>query len=72
MPYEYQQNYGAYTPSPGPYGNIGPSNISHTSTTMLVPPNINSIMSVAPPPQFLGGPVNMMPSSSINQNLSEY
>lgn len=35
-----QQNYGStYAPSPSPYGNLGPSNISHTSTTMLVPSN---------------------------------
>ncbi|KAJ6634805.1 hypothetical protein Bhyg_13385 [Pseudolycoriella hygida] len=33
------QSYGAYTPSPSPYGNLGPSNVSHTSTTMLVPSN---------------------------------
>ncbi|XP_031626186.1 uncharacterized protein LOC116342639 [Contarinia nasturtii] len=32
-----EPNYGSYAPSPSPYSNLGPSNISHTSTTMLVP-----------------------------------
>nr|XP_040223346.2 protein eva-1-like isoform X2 [Anopheles coluzzii] len=56
-------SYGPYTPSPGPYGNLGPSNISHTSTTMLVPPcSMGTIMSTSQPPGYLGGPINIMPS----------
>lgn len=42
-----QQTYGSYAPSPSPYGNLGPTNVSHTSTTMLVPTNA-------------GGPVGTM------------
>uniref|UniRef100_A0A182TSE8 Uncharacterized protein n=1 Tax=Anopheles melas TaxID=34690 RepID=A0A182TSE8_9DIPT len=58
-----RQSYGPYTPSPGPYGNLGPSNISHTSTTMLVPPcSMGTIMSTSQPPGYLGGPINIMPS----------
>uniref|UniRef100_A0A182Y7E1 Uncharacterized protein n=1 Tax=Anopheles stephensi TaxID=30069 RepID=A0A182Y7E1_ANOST len=58
------QSYGPYTPSPGPYGNLGPSNISHTSTTMLVPPCSMgaAIMSTSQPPGYLSGPINIMPS----------
>uniref|UniRef100_A0A182M9Y8 SUEL-type lectin domain-containing protein n=1 Tax=Anopheles culicifacies TaxID=139723 RepID=A0A182M9Y8_9DIPT len=56
-------SYGPYTPSPGPYGNLGPSNISHTSTTMLVPPcSMGAIMSTSQPPGYLSGPINIMPS----------
>uniref|UniRef100_A0AAG5CVM9 Uncharacterized protein n=1 Tax=Anopheles atroparvus TaxID=41427 RepID=A0AAG5CVM9_ANOAO len=56
-------SYGHYTPSPGPYGNLGPSNISHTSTTMLVPPcSMGAIMTTSQPPSYLSGPINMMPS----------
>ncbi|XP_035899114.1 protein eva-1-like isoform X2 [Anopheles stephensi] len=57
-------SYGPYTPSPGPYGNLGPSNISHTSTTMLVPPCSMgaAIMSTSQPPGYLSGPINIMPS----------
>ncbi|KFB43144.1 AGAP003572-PA-like protein [Anopheles sinensis] len=56
-------SYGHYTPSPGPYGNLGPSNISHTSTTMLVPPcSMGAIMSTSQPPGYLSGPINIMPS----------
>ncbi|XP_050090331.1 protein eva-1 isoform X2 [Anopheles aquasalis] len=56
-------SYGPYTPSPGPYGNLGPSNISHTSTTMLVPPcSMSAIMSTSQPPGYMSGPVNIMPS----------
>uniref|UniRef100_A0A182PS17 Uncharacterized protein n=1 Tax=Anopheles epiroticus TaxID=199890 RepID=A0A182PS17_9DIPT len=58
-----RQSYGPYTPSPGPYGNLGPSNISHTSTTMLVPPcSMGTIMSTSQPPGYLSGPINIMPS----------
>lgn len=31
----FQHNYGMYSPAPSPYGNT--ANLSHTSTTMLVP-----------------------------------
>ncbi|XP_035774292.1 protein eva-1-like [Anopheles albimanus] len=56
-------SYGPYTPSPGPYGNLGPSNISHTSTTMLVPPcSMSAIMSTSQPPGYMSGPINIMPS----------
>ncbi|XP_055638019.1 protein eva-1-like isoform X2 [Toxorhynchites rutilus septentrionalis] len=56
-------SYGAYTPSPGPYGNLGPSNLSHTSTTMLVPPcSMSSMMSTTHPVGYLNGPINIIPS----------
>ncbi|XP_029718996.1 protein eva-1 [Aedes albopictus] len=56
-------SYGAYTPSPGPYGNLGPSNISHTSTTMLVPPcSMSTMMNATPPAGYLSGPINIIPS----------
>lgn len=56
-------SYGAYTPSPGPYGNLGPSNISHTSTTMLVPPcSMGAMMNTTPPAGYLTGPINIIPS----------
>uniref|UniRef100_A0A182NLG5 Uncharacterized protein n=1 Tax=Anopheles dirus TaxID=7168 RepID=A0A182NLG5_9DIPT len=69
-----RQSYGPYTPSPGPYGNLGPSNISHTSTTMLVPPcSMGAIMSTSQPPGYLSGPINIMPSqlgASIGELIS--
>lgn len=56
-------SYGPYTPSPGPYGNLGPSNISHTSTTMLVPPcSMATMMTSGPPTGYLSGPINIIPS----------
>ncbi|XP_055539592.1 protein eva-1 homolog C isoform X2 [Wyeomyia smithii] len=64
-------SYGAYTPSPGPYGNLGPSNISHTSTTMLVPPcSMGSMMNTAPPASYLSGPINIIPSQ-LGQSIGD-
>lgn len=52
-----QPTYPTYTPSPSPYGNLGPSNISHTSSTMLVPPP--SMMS-SHAPSIISGSTPMM------------
>jgi hypothetical protein len=58
--FKFQPNYPTYTPSPSPYGNLGPSNLSHTSSTMLVP---NSMIG-GPPPSIIGGaPNNMLPAT---------
>ncbi|XP_055611021.1 protein eva-1 isoform X1 [Uranotaenia lowii] len=62
-------SYGPYTPSPGPYGNLGPSNISHTSTTMLVPPcSMGTMMGSGPPTGYLSGPINIIPSQ-LSQSI---
>uniref|UniRef100_A0A336N2J0 CSON005195 protein n=1 Tax=Culicoides sonorensis TaxID=179676 RepID=A0A336N2J0_CULSO len=58
-----QPTYPTYTPSPSPYGNLGPSNISHTSSTMLVPPP-NMMSSHAP--SIISGTTPMMMQSNLN------
>ncbi|XP_063695680.1 protein eva-1-like isoform X2 [Culicoides brevitarsis] len=58
-----QPTYPTYTPSPSPYGNLGPSNISHTSSTMLVPPP--SMMS-SHAPSIISGTTPMMMQSNLN------
>jgi hypothetical protein len=65
--FKFQQSYPTYTPSPSPYGNLGPSNLSHTSSTMLVP---NSMIG-GPPPSIIGGAPNMMPST-ITSSMGEF
>lgn len=67
-----QQNYGAYAPSPSPYGNLGPSNISHTSTTMLVP--TSSILSTGHHVPSIIGSANplMYPPPSVSSQMGKY
>ncbi|KAG5679929.1 hypothetical protein PVAND_009465 [Polypedilum vanderplanki] len=62
-------NFNTYTPSPSPYGNLGPSNLSHTSSTLLMPQSSVSSSSgtTTGPPSLLSGSINpalIMPSSS--------
>lgn len=60
------QNYNSYTPSPSPYGNLGPSNISHTSSTLLMPQSSSISSSCTAPPSLMSGSINpsmIMPSS---------
>ncbi|CAD7093109.1 unnamed protein product [Hermetia illucens] len=59
------ENYMTYTPSPSPYGgSLAPSNVSHTSTTMLVPTSSLIVSGgsrqATPPPNMIpgGGPVS--------------
>lgn len=58
---QLQQSYGTYAPSPSPYGHIGHSNVSHTSTTMLVPSN--PMMGPQHPPNVIGVSNALMYSS---------
>lgn len=53
------QNFNTYTPSPSPYGNLGPSNISHTSSTLLMPQSsISSSSGTTGTPSLLSGSIN--------------
>ncbi|XP_055306897.1 protein eva-1 [Sitodiplosis mosellana] len=67
-----EPNYGSYAPSPSPYGNLGPSNISHTSTTMLVP--TSSILSTGHHVPSIIGSANplMYPPPSVTQMGSRF
>lgn len=67
-----QPNYSTYAPSPSPYGNLGPTNISHTSTTMLVPSN--SILSGGHHvPSIIGSSNTLMyPSPPITSQMGTY
>ncbi|XP_070496023.1 protein eva-1-like [Chironomus tepperi] len=52
-------NFNTYTPSPSPYGNLGPSNISHTSSTLLMPQSsISSSSGTTGTPSLLSGSIN--------------
>lgn len=65
LSHHIQQNFNTYTPSPSPYGNLGPSNLSHTSSTLLMPQS--SVGSSTGPPSILSGSINpalILPSSS--------
>ncbi|CRK98370.1 CLUMA_CG011729, isoform A, partial [Clunio marinus] len=57
--------FNSYTPSPSPYGNLGPSNISHTSSTLLMPQSSLSSSGTGPPSLMSGSinPTMIMPSS---------
>ncbi|CAO1411368.1 unnamed protein product, partial [Diamesa tonsa] len=61
-------NYNSYTPSPSPYGNLGPSNISHTSSTLLMPQSSMSSHCSTGPPSIMSGSINpsmMMPQTTM-------
>lgn len=69
----FLQNYNSYTPSPSPYGNLGPSNISHTSSTLLMPQSSISSNGTGPP-SLVGGPMTstlILPSSIASTGFGE-
>lgn len=73
LPAYFPQNYNSYTPSPSPYGNLGPSNISHTSSTLLMPQSSISSNGTGPP-SLVGGPMTstlILPSSIASTGFGE-
>lgn len=69
------QHYNSYTPSPSPYGNLGPSNLSHTSSTLLMPQSSSISSSGTGPPSLMGGSINptmIMPSSIAATGFGEF